>query len=106
MAKTVTFDESKNTKYLTYSHTNYVRLQMPINTVIKTVMKSRIVEFTYGPFFLKIFIVPARGLFAIDKITRKYWVVGESRLIESLIRDAVYDLFIKINSTIQSDFEN
>ena len=101
MAKHVKFDETKNISFPTHSVTEYAD---PTMQIIHVLWQGKPVEMKYGPFSLKIVRVPARGLFAIEQKTKHIWVVGESRLIEDLMLEAIHDLFTKINTTLQICF--
>jgi hypothetical protein len=72
--------------------------------IMHMLWQDKPMEMKYGPFSLKIVRVPARGLFAIEQKTKHIWVVGESRLIEDLMLEAIRDLFTKINTTLQICF--
>ena len=104
MAKHVKFDETKNISFPTHSTTEYVRIPDPTMQIMHMLWQGKPVEMKYGPFSLKIVRVPARGLFAIEQSTKHIWVVGESRLIEDLMLEAIRDLFTKINTTLQICF--
>ena len=101
MAKHVKFDETQNIYFPTHSATEYGRNQVPTQQIMHVLWQDKPIEMKYGPFSLKIVRVPARGLFAIEQKTKYIWVVSESRLIESLMLEAIHDLFTKINQTLE-----
>ena len=104
MTKRVKFDETKNISFSTHSSSEYVRIPDPTMQIMHMLWQGKPMEMKYGPFSLKIVRVPARGLFAIEQSTKHIWVVGESRLIEDLMLEAIRDLFTKINTTLQICF--
>ena len=100
MSKSVKFAETKN-KYGTASQTEYTSTTNPIQEILFNIFQEKLSDITYGPYNLKIGRIAARGIFAKDSVSKKMWAVGESRLEEKLITDALYDLFGKIDKTIE-----